>query len=109
MEKQRQNNHKDYLELAKNLIQNYGSVLDDLSSDTLEKFDKVLEIISLNIKLSKDHKNFDTNEFRIDKSTTFNFKMKYQTSLNLSANDMRDVNQLYQKHRNISKMFLKSK
>lgn len=108
MEKQKASSHKDYLDLAKDLIKNYGSILDDLSSDTLDKFDKVLEIISLNIKLSNGQKNFDTNEFRIDKSTAFNFKMKYQTSGNLSANDMKDINLIYQKHRNISKMFLKS-
>ena len=77
-----------------------------LSKITVEKFDKILALISVNIKLSDDKKNFDTNEFRVDKSSVFNYKMKYSTTGNISKEDIIDLNTFYQKHKNLTKILL---
>lgn len=78
----------------------------DLSKITVEKFDKILSLISANIKMSAGNKNFDTNEFRIDKSTVFNYKMKYSTTGNISKEDINSLNLFYQKHKNLTKILL---
>ena len=77
-----------------------------LSKITVEKFDKILALISVNIKLSEDKKNFDTNEFRVDKASVFNYKMKYSTTGNISKEDVIDLNTFYQKHKNLTKILL---
>ena len=71
----------------------------DLSKVTVEKFDKILSLISANIKLSAGNKNFDTNEYRIDKSTVFNYKMKYSNTGNINKEDIKSLNFFYQKHK----------
>ena len=77
-----------------------------LSKITVEKFDKILALISVNIKLSEGKKNFDTNDFRVDKASVFNFKMKYSTTGNISKDDVIDLNTFYQKHKNLTKILL---
>ena len=61
----------------------------------------------MNIKLSKDLKNFDTNEYRVDKTNVFNMKMKYTSSGNLFREDINYLNKYYQKHKRISKSIIK--
>tara|TARA_R110000851_G_scaffold37986_4_gene97751 strand:+ start:9874 stop:10215 length:342 start_codon:yes stop_codon:yes gene_type:complete len=77
-----------------------------LSKITVEKFDKILSLISCNIKLSDGMKNFDTNDFRIDKSSVFNYKMKYSTTGAINKEDTIQLNLFYQKHKNIAKILL---
>ena len=79
---------------------------DVLKEITVEKFDKILSLISCNIKLSAGRKNFDTNEFRIDKSSVFNYKMKYSTTAAISKDDIIKLNLFYQKHKNLVKILL---
>ena len=79
----------------------------NLSKITIDKFDHVLSLISCNLKLSSDHNNFDKNEFRIDKSIVFNYKMKYSTTGNLSHIDISDLNKIHQKHKKIAKLLVK--
>mgnify|MGYP001224655317 CR=1 FL=1 len=78
----------------------------DISKVTVEKFDKILSLISANIKMSAGNRNFDQNEFRIDKSTVFNYKMKYSTTGNISKDDIQSLNLFYQKHKNLTKILL---
>ena len=74
------------------------------NSTTVDKDDKVLSLISCNIKLSSDNRNFDLKEMRIDKSTVFNYKMKYSTTGNISKNDISELNTIFQKHKKIAKL-----
>ena len=91
------------------IIQNYNSIDENnLSKVTVGKFDHILSLISCNIKLSDIHKNFDTNEYRIDKSIVFNYKMKYSSTGNITKLDVSDLNKMYQKHKNIAKMLVES-
>ena len=93
------------------LIENWETTGDlykgNLNEDHLNRFEIILKLISCNIKLSADHKNFDTNEYRIDKSTVFNYKMKYQTTGEISKEEMIALNLLYQKHKKISDILLR--
>ena len=77
-----------------------------LSKLTVEKFDKILSLVSCNIKLSDDIRNFDTNEYRVDKSSVFNYKMKYTTTGSINKEDSIQLNLFYQKHKNLAKILL---
>ena len=77
-----------------------------LSKITVEKFDQILSLISCNIKLSAISKNFDTNEYRVDKASVFNYKMKYSTTGSINKEDMIQLNLFYQKHKNLAKILL---
>ena len=89
------------------ILNNFGSISSDrLSKVTIEKFDKILSLISCNIKLSKDKVNFDTNEFRVDKSSVFNYKMKYTSTGQISKEDITNLNLFFQKHKNIAKILI---
>jgi azurin len=89
------------------ILNNFGKVSEDsISKVTVEKFDKILSLISCNIKLSSDNRNFDTNEFRVDKSSVFNYKMKYTSTGQISKEDMIELNLFFQKHKNIAKILL---
>ena len=89
------------------ILNNFGKVNpEELSKVTIEKLDKMLSLVSCNLKLSSDSKNFDSNEFRIDKSKVFNYKMKYTSTGQISKDDMIQLNLLFQKHKNIAKILL---
>ena len=89
------------------IIENFGNVSEkEVSKVTVDKFDKILSLVSCNIKLSSDKINFDTNEFRIDKATVFNYKMKYTSTGQLNSEDMKDLNLYFQKHKNIAKILI---
>ena len=89
------------------ILDNFGKVKpEEISKVTVEKFDKMLSLISCTIKLSSGNKNFETNEFRVDKSTVFNYKMKYTSTGQISKEDMIQLNLLFQKHKNIAKILL---
>ena len=89
------------------ILNNFGSVSESsLSKVTVEKFDKILSLISCNIKLSGTNRNFDTNEFRIDKSSVFNYKMKYTSTGTISKEDIIQLNLFFQKHKNIAKILV---
>ena len=111
MEKRTKQEAKDHNSDLKNtvldIISSYEKIdPKSLSKITVEKFDKILSLISCNIKLSDNRKNFDTNEFRIDKSSVFNYKMKYSTTGSISKDDMIKLNLFYQKHKNLAKILL---
>ena len=96
-------------DVVKGLINDMGPAInsEDLNADTIKKFDSMLSLISMNIKLSVNLKNFDTNDYRIDKTKVFNMKMKYTTSGNLQSSDVNYLNKYYQKHKRISKSIIK--
>jgi len=89
------------------ILNNFGKVNEEnVSKLTTDKFDKILSLISCNIKLSLDKINFDTNEFRKDKSSVFNYKMKYTSTGQISKEDIIELNLFFQKHKNITKILL---
>ena len=96
-------------EVVTDLINDIGPSIkkDSLNEETVKKFDGMLSLISMNIKLTKDLKNFDTTEYRIDKTKVFNMKMKYTSSGNLLREDIEYLNKYFQKHKRISKSIIK--
>jgi hypothetical protein len=76
IEKRKMENQTNIKKTVLEIIRNFGSIdYSNLSKVTVDKFDHILSLISCNIKLSNNHQNFDTNEYRIDKSTAFNYKI----------------------------------
>ena len=109
IEKIKKENLNNIKETVLKIIQNIGSIDEkSLSKVTVDKFDKILSLQSCNIKLSNSLNNFDTNDYRIDKSTVFNYKMKYTSTGDITNEDVTDLNKIYQKHKNIAKLLLKS-
>lgn len=92
-------------ETVLDILNNWGKSQGE-NKVTLNKFDKVLSLISCNIKMSDGNKNFDTNEFRVDKSSVFNFKMKYNVTGEITKEDINHLNLFFQKHKNIAKMLI---
>ena len=89
------------------ILNNFGSVNEDnLSKVTIDKFDKILSLISCNIKLSGDSINFDTNEYRKDKSSVFNYKMKYTSTGQISQEDVKELNKIFQNHKKLTKILI---
>ena len=95
--------NKNLRDTVLTIISEWGDTVHG-SKITLEKYDKVLSLISCNIKLSNDNKNFDLSEMRKDKTHVFNYKMKYSTTGNINKDDIKDLNKFYQKHRKIAKL-----
>ena len=109
IEKIKMENLNNIKETVLKIIQNIGSIDEkSLSKVTVDKFDKILSLQSCNIKLSNSLNNFDTNDYRIDKSTVFNYKMKYTSTGDITNEDVTDLIKIYQKHKNIAKLLLKS-
>ena len=100
-------NRSNIIKAVTELINSSSGKEVNLSKMTIGKFDHVLSLISCNIKLSSEHNNFDKNEFRIDKSSVFNYKMKYSTTGNISQIDISDLNKIHQKHKKIAKLLVK--
>ena len=109
IEKRKMENQTNIKKTVLEIIRNFGSIdYSNLSKVTVDKFDHILSLISCNIKLSNNHQNFDTNEYRIDKSTAFNYKMKYTSTGTITKDDVLDLNKIYQKHKNIAKLLVQS-
>ena len=96
-------------EVVTNLINDIGPSInsENLNDNIIKKFDDMLSLITMNIKLSKDLKNFATEEYRVDKTKVFNMKMKYTSSGNLLREDIDYLNNYFQKHKRISKSIIK--
>jgi len=81
---------------------NLGAGKDD---ELLNKFDKVISLIKINIKLANGHANFDTEEYVIDKNNIFDVKVKYtSTGIKPAKDALKYMNSIYNKHKRLSKL-----
>ena len=99
--------------LGKDKELNLDKIFDSISSnlgagkddELLNKFDKVISLIKINIKLAKDHANFDTEEYVMDKNSIFDVKVKYtSTGIKPAKSALKDMNKIYNKHKRLSKL-----
>jgi len=92
--------------LSSGFFENLRISLDeDKSSGILVKIDLALDIIKINIKLSKGHKNFDIDEYKLDKEFIFNIKTKYQsTGIKPLNKELKAINKIFNKHKRITKL-----
>ena len=99
--------------LGKDKELNLDKIFDSISSnlgagkddELLNKFDKVISLIKINIKLASGHANFDTEEYVMDKNSIFDVKVKYtSTGIKPAKGALKDMNKIYNKHKRLSKL-----
>ena len=68
----------------------------------IDRFTKVIDLISDNIKNSKGYNNFSESEYRQDKKKVYDIKSKHLSSyIPENKSDLKLVNKIYKKHLNI--------
>ena len=67
----------------------------------IDKFEKLLSLISNNIKNSKGYNNFSESEYKVDKKKVFDIKHRAISVDNVSKDDLKLINKIYKKHLNI--------
>ena len=68
----------------------------------IERFNKVIDLISKNIKNSKGYNNFSESEYKQDKKKVYDIKTKHLSAyIADDKNDLKLVNKIYKKHLNI--------
>jgi hypothetical protein len=73
--------------------------------ELLNKFDRTISLIKINIKLASGHANFDTEEYVVDKNKVFDVKIKYtSTGIKPAKGALKDMNKIYNKHKRLSKL-----
>jgi len=73
--------------------------------ELLNKFDRVISLIKINIKLASGHANFDTEEYVVDKNKIFDVKIKYtSTGIKPAKSALKSMNKIYNKHKRLSKL-----
>ena len=96
------NNFSDLDKIFDSISSNLGAGKDD---ELLNKFDKVISLIKINIKLAKGHANFDTEEYVMDKNNIFDVKVKYtSTGIKPAKSALKNMNKIYNKHKRLSKL-----
>ena len=68
----------------------------------IDRFSKVIELITSNIKNSKGYTNFPKAEYKKDKKKVIDIKLKHLSAyIPESKDDLITVNKIYKKHLNI--------
>ena len=68
----------------------------------IDRFSRVTDLISENIKNSKGYNNFPESEYKLDKKKVIDIKLKHlSVYIADDKNDLRLVNKIYKKHLNI--------
>jgi len=68
----------------------------------IDRFSKVIDLISENIKNSKGYSNFSESEYKQDKKKVYDIKTKHLSAyIADDKNDLKLVNKIYKKHLNI--------
>ena len=73
----------------------------------IDRFNKVVELITSNIKNSKGYTNFSKAEYKKDKKKVIDIKLKHlSTYIPECKEDLIIVNKIYKKHLNIQSILL---
>ena len=99
-----------------NLVGSLGSIFnttDDVPKDTysnkiqdvLKKLRTLKNLVILNISLTKDKKNFNTDEYQEDSKFISDIIFKVHASSEVSTIDLEKMNNLYKKHKRIKQLF----
>jgi len=68
----------------------------------VDRFNRVTDLISENIKNSKGYINFSKSEYKLDKKKVVDIKLKHlSVYIADDKDDLRSVNKIYKKHLNI--------
>ena len=85
-----------------NILSAFGPVESVIKrKHNIDKFEKLLSLISNNIKNSKGYNNFSESEYKVDKKKVFDIKHRAISVDNVSKDDLKLINKIYKKHLNI--------
>ena len=90
---------------------------DELSPDSIEDnniqkdsvvetIDKIIKLISVNIKLGKGHENFDVDSWQKESSRMFDLRVKYIATKIKDKSDFRVANKIYNKHKKLQNLLV---
>ena len=71
----------------------------------LYKLKTLKQLILLNIDNTKDKKNFDTDEYISDRKIVTDIIFKIQSSSSADHKDLKSMNSIYKKHKQIKQLF----
>lgn len=87
-----------------------NSFFDSIDKGTIQKdsiietIDKVIKLISINIRLGKGHDNFDTDNWITEKNWLFDLRVKYIATKIKNKSDFKKANKLYNKHKKLQSL-----
>ncbi len=85
-----------------NILSAFGPVESVIKrKDDISKFERLISLISKNIKNSKGYNNFSESEYKSDKKKVFDIKYKALSVSNISKDELQIINKIYKKHLNI--------
>jgi len=72
----------------------------------VETIDKIIKLISVNIKLGKGHENFDVDSWQKESSRMFDLRVKYIATKIKDKSDFRVANKIYNKHKKLQNLLV---
>ena len=79
----------------------------DLRNDSIVKtIDGLIKLISVNIRLAKGHENFDVEEWKKEKNSIFDLRVKYIATKIKDKKDFKRANKLYNKHKKLQDLLI---
>ncbi len=86
----------------------FNSIEDnDIQNDgVVETIDKIIKLISINIKLGKGHNNFDVELWQQERSRMFDLRVKYVATKIKNKSDFKEANKLYNKHKKLQNLLV---
>ena len=82
-----------------------GDTLTSRIRDILGKLKTLKQLIILNLSNTEDKKNFDTKEYREDRKFVTDTVFKIHASNSIDNSDLKTMNILYKKHKQIKQLF----
>ena len=73
--------------------------------DVLQKLKTLKGLIVLNISNTDGKKNFSTAEYIEDRKSVVDIEFKIQSSGNVNNKDLKSMNNIYKKHKQIKQLF----
>tara|TARA_R110001592_G_scaffold271878_1_gene538440 strand:+ start:489 stop:941 length:453 start_codon:yes stop_codon:yes gene_type:complete len=73
--------------------------------DVLGKLKTLKQLIIYNIMCTEDKKNFDTEEYRVDRMYVTDTVFKIHATSEVDKGDLKKMNSLYKKHKQIKQLF----
>jgi hypothetical protein len=79
----------------------------DIRTDSVVKtIDGLIKLISVNIRLAKGHENFNIEEWKDEKNSIFDLRVKYIATKIKNKSDFKDANKLYNKHKKLQDLLI---
>lgn len=79
----------------------------DIKTDSVVKtIDGLIKLISVNIRLARGHENFNIEEWKDEKNSIFDLRVKYIATKIKNKSDFKEANKLYNKHKKLQDLLI---